>query len=99
MRKPNDLLTVAVPAETGEMQLSFCGRDAWALRELIKAGPNGCTPIDNPAPRWSGYVHNLRRSGVQIDTVHEKHGGPFPGHHARYVLAIPVQPVCGSVEQ
>jgi hypothetical protein len=36
------------------------GRDRWALEELIKAGPKGCTPITNPAPRWAAYVFNLR---------------------------------------
>ncbi|MBB1498538.1 hypothetical protein H5394_10340 [Paracoccus sp. MC1862] len=62
------------------------GRDRWALEALMAAGPNGCTPINNPAPRWAAYIHNLRALGVAIDTITEKHGGPFAGHHARYVL-------------
>lgn len=62
------------------------GRDAWALLELHGAGPRGVTPIDTPGPRWSGYVFNLRQMGLVIETVHESHGGPFPGSHARYVL-------------
>jgi hypothetical protein len=62
------------------------GRDRWALEELLKAGARGCTPIDNPAPRWSAYVFNLRELGVEIDTITEPHEGEFPGHHARYVL-------------
>ena len=66
--------------------VAVVGRDAWALDELVKAGNSGCTPIDNPAPRWSGYVYNLRKMGVDIETVHEPHNGPFPGTHARYVL-------------
>lgn len=65
--------------------LSFAGREAWALRELIRAGEAGCTPIDNPAPRWSHYVWLLRDT-FEIDTVLEDHGGPFAGQHARYVL-------------
>jgi hypothetical protein len=40
------------------------GRDAWALQELVKAGPAGCTPIDHPGPRWSAYVHKLRKLGI-----------------------------------
>ena len=36
------------------------GRDAWALGELIGAGAAGCTPIDNPGPRWSGYIFKLK---------------------------------------
>lgn len=62
------------------------GRDEWALKELINAGRNGCTPMDNPAPRWSAYVHKLRRAGFDIETLNEHHGGPYPGRHARYVL-------------
>jgi hypothetical protein len=76
--------------------LSINGRDAWALDQLIKAGVKGCTPIDNPAPRWSAYVHNLRELGIEIETIHEKHGGPFPGCHARYVLRVEVVRIGGA---
>lgn len=62
------------------------GRDAWALKNLISAGKRGCTPIDHPGPRWSHYVYKLRGMGFIIETVHEEHGGPFAGTHARYVL-------------
>lgn len=61
-------------------------RAQWALRELMEAGPHGVTPIDNPAPRWSHYIFLLRRYGIDIETIHEAHGGPFAGTHARYVL-------------
>lgn len=62
------------------------GRDAWALSELVKAGDKGCTPLDNPGPRWSAYVLKWRKRGIQIETIHESHGGAFAGRHARYVL-------------
>lgn len=62
------------------------GRDAWALDRLRWAGPKGCTPITEPAPRWSAYVFNLRALGVPIETVHEPHGGEYAGTHGRYVL-------------
>lgn len=62
------------------------GRDAWALLNLIEAGARGCTPITTPGPRWSHYVYKLRRAGFIIETIHEDHGGPFAGTHARYVL-------------
>lgn len=68
------------------------GRDRWALEALMAAGPKGCTPYRNPAaPRWAAYVHNLRALGVAIDTITERHGGPFAGHHARYVLTCRVK--------
>ncbi|WP_423208738.1 winged helix domain-containing protein [Paracoccus yeei] len=72
------------------------GRDLWALERLIGAGAKGCTPITEPAPRWSAYIHKLRRAGIQIETRHEPHGGPFPGHHARYVLQSRVTKGAGS---
>lgn len=68
------------------------GRDRWALEALMTAGPKGCTPLHNPAPRWAAYVHNLRALGVAIETITEKHGGPFAGHHARYVLRCDAAP-------
>ncbi|BCH12106.1 hypothetical protein MesoLj131c_63640 [Mesorhizobium sp. 131-3-5] len=62
---------------------SFAGREAWELRELIQAGEAGCTPIDNPAPRWSHYVW-LHRDTFSIATV-MGHSGPLAGLHAKYV--------------
>jgi hypothetical protein len=69
------------------------GREAWAAAELIRQGAAGCTPIDNPAPRWSHYIYLLRRRGFDIETVHEAHGGAYSGHHARYVLRCALQVV------
>src|SRR4051812_44353657 len=65
------------------------GRDAWALLELKANNDNGCTPIDHPGPRRSGYVHKLRKAGVVIETIREARGGAFSGQHARYCLAEP----------
>jgi hypothetical protein len=68
-------------------------REAWALDCLRAAGETGCTPLSDPGPRWSGYVHKLRHNhGLHIETVTENHGGEFAGHHARYVLRSVVQP-------
>ncbi len=76
------------------------GRTAWALLELIKAGSQGCTPIDNPAPRWSAYVFNLKRQyGVNIETRHEAHRGNFPGTHGRYLLVSQIEIVSRSDRQ
>ena len=73
------------------------GRVAWALTELVKAGSKGCTPIDNPGPRWSAYVFTLRQDYfLNIETVNEPHSGRFPGTHARYVLLNPVEIVSCS---
>jgi hypothetical protein len=67
------------------------GRMAWALERLIQAGENGVTTLEDPAPRWSHYIYQLRRSGIAVDTEHESHGGPYSGHHGRYRLTTPVE--------
>lgn len=41
--------------EPAPFSITICGRDRWALECLLKAGGNGCTPIDTPGPRWFGY--------------------------------------------
>lgn len=75
------------------------GRVAWALTELVNAGSKGCTPIDNPGPRWSAYVFILRQDYfLNIETINEPHSGQFPGTHARYVLHNPVE-IVDSTEQ
>ena len=81
------VLFSVVDAHGAARILELKGRDAWALTELIRAGDQGCTPIDTPGPRWSGYVHKLRhRYGLDIVAITEPHGGPYKGTHARYVL-------------
>jgi len=77
-------------SDGNSFSITVSGRDHWALECLMAAGVKGCTPIENPGPRWSGYVHDLRALGILIETVTETHDGPFKGTHARYVLQNPV---------
>jgi hypothetical protein len=67
-------------------RIGLIGREAWAMLELVEAGTKGCTPIDNPAPRWAHYCWLLRGHGFKIETINERHSGPFSGSHARYLL-------------
>jgi hypothetical protein len=78
--------TIFVHIEPDAGTMTLKGRTAWALRKLAEAGNRGCTPIDTPGPRWSDYVFKLRRAGFVVETIHERHGGDYPGNHARYVL-------------
>jgi hypothetical protein len=80
------------PSVGAPFRIVVSPRDCWALEELRKAGTKGCTPAENPAPRWSAYVFNLRELGVEIETITEQHAGEFPGHHGRYVLHSLVSP-------
>src|SRR3712207_8850999 len=47
----------------GDQNIVLPGREAWAMENLLRQGEKGCTPIDVPGPRWSSYVHKLRRRG------------------------------------
>lgn len=80
------LKSITVVIEGDTTPRTFKGRDAWALGNLIAAGERGCTPIDHPGPRWSHYVFKLRGGGLGIETIDERHAGPYAGSHARYVL-------------
>lgn len=75
------------------------GRLGWAMVQLAEAGAKGVTPITRPAPRWSGYVFDLRELGIPIETIMEPHEGNYPGLHARYVLSCDaeVQPLGSQV--
>ncbi|MCV0395919.1 MAG: hypothetical protein K5872_06645 [Rhizobiaceae bacterium] len=79
-------LQILVKVEPDGATHEMVGREAWALQNLVRAGEAGCTPIDTPGPRWSHYVFLLRKRGIVVETIHESHGGPFAGTHARYVL-------------
>ena len=79
-------LAVVHDPEAGDQFVPVQGRVLWAFRHLLAAGEAGCTPIDTPGPRWSDYVFKLRRAGISVETITEMHGGPYAGHHARYVL-------------
>jgi hypothetical protein len=70
--------------------LELAGQEEWALSHLISAGDHGCTPITTPGPRWSDYVFKLPRRGIDVETITETHGGPYAGHHARYVMRASV---------
>jgi hypothetical protein len=77
-----------VTTECGELfTIEAEGRDTWALDQPREAGPKGCIPIKQPAPRWSAYIHELRGMGIPINTEMVDHGGAYSGHHARYMLA------------
>ena len=65
--KQCQILTIKAQINGG--QIVTVRRDAWALLELQAANDNGCTPIDHPGPRWSGYVHKLRNLGIVIETI------------------------------
>ena len=84
-KKKTIAITVAIEPDGPPQKIT--GRNAWTLRHLMQAGPRGCETLHLPALRWSQYIHLLRKDhGFNIETQDAKHGGDFPGTHARYVL-------------
>ena len=82
-------IRVQVVDDNGEavgFPVTFQGRECWTLQKLMAAKEGGITAIDNIGPRLSHYVFKLRSAGITIQTDYEKHGGEFPGVHARYTL-------------
>jgi len=62
-------------------------RFIWALKQLMEVGAKGLTGADlPPGTAWNRYVHELRRLGFNIECIHERHGGEFPGTHGRFRL-------------
>ena len=66
------------------------GRDAWLLHKLLERGDRGVTPFDEIGPRSSHYAYKLRKAGLVIETIEERHGGVYVGWHGRYILRSPV---------
>ncbi|WP_289296356.1 hypothetical protein [uncultured Reyranella sp.] len=86
--------TYSVREDDGGRTIRPVGRDAWMLDRLLAAGDAGTTSLETPAPRVSHYVWKLRETyGLDIETITEEHGGPFAGHHARYILRSTVVPI------
>lgn len=71
--------------------LQVQGREAWTLSNLVRLGLKGFSVFDNPGPRLSHYIMKLRRLGLNIETVDVRHGGAFPGVHAKYLLRTPIE--------
>ncbi|WP_373371162.1 winged helix domain-containing protein [Microvirga yunnanensis] len=87
----NDVVELLVQRlDTGEM-LRLRGREAWTLACLMEVRERGVIPVEQPAPRWSAYVHSLRKRGLVIDTIDEPHAGPYSGTHGRYILHTPLR--------
>lgn len=64
------------------------GQEARTLAALHDAGATGITALEVStwALRLAHYVMKLKKLGLSIDMVREKHSGPVPGWHGRYIL-------------
>src|SRR6185437_1071317 len=81
-----DLLDRMMTDSPPVVPLHLTKRAEFVLDELVTAGPAGLSKISYPGVNIGDAVLTCRKAGVQIETLHEPHGGEFAGHHARYVL-------------
>jgi hypothetical protein len=68
------------------------GQTARTLRALLKADKHGITALEVStwALRLGAYVFELRKSGLVIETIRERHND-LGDWHGRYVLHSPVE--------
>lgn len=88
---PDPIREIRVRFGTPAVEKTFRGREGWALNELLRAGKEGLTTLSRPAPRWSHYVFQLRRAGIDISTDYARHVEPYAGSHGIYKLQEPVE--------
>jgi hypothetical protein len=69
------------------------GQEARTLAALYDAGPAGITALEMStwALRLAHYVMKLKKQGLSIEMLREKHAGPVPGWHGRYVLRSQIE--------
>ncbi|WP_339822204.1 helix-turn-helix domain-containing protein [uncultured Parasphingorhabdus sp.] len=79
-------------AEGPSGEFSVAGKRAMTLCALVSNGDNGVIALELSntwALRLGAYVHDLRKQGLEIETIREPHDD-IGGWHARYVLHSPV---------
>lgn len=66
------------------------GQTAKAARALVLAYQRGVTALEvsSWAYRFAAYCHELRKKGLEIETLKEPHDG---GWHGRHVLHTPIR--------
>lgn len=94
-RKKAKRIRVSAIGPDGAFKVS--GQTARALQELIAAGQRGITALEVStwALRLAAYVRDLRKLGLSIDTIRERHN-ELGDWHGRYVLQSPVEIVEGG---
>jgi len=86
VRRPARLLTLCVRMDDAP-PFVVTGQTAKALHALVAAGDKGITAMEcgGWAFRLAAYVRELRKRGLAIETMRERHDDAG-GWHGRYVL-------------
>jgi Helix-turn-helix domain len=79
-------------------RFSVTGQTARALQALVAADKGGVTALEVStwALRLGAYVFELRKLGLSIETIREKHN-ELGDWHGRYILQTPVQILEGAL--
>jgi hypothetical protein len=82
----------------GGPSFAVTGQTAKALMALHRAGAAGVTALEVStwAYRFAAYCFDLRKHGLDIETVRESHEG---GWHGRHVLHTPVRLVVVNLSE
>jgi adenine deaminase len=85
---------LCVICDDGSPSFIASGQTAKAIRALVLAGKQGVSALEVAtwAYRFAAYCHELRKLGLDIETIREAHDG---GWHGRHVLhtAVRLEPV------
>lgn len=85
---------VRVIRDDGAPSFIVSGQTAKAIRALVLAGKHGVTALEVAtwAYRFAAYCHDLRKKGLEIETVREGHVGGWHGRHVLHTL-VRLEPV------
>jgi hypothetical protein len=93
-RRPVGKQKLRIICDDGAPPFIVRGQTAKAIRALVLAGKQGVTAqeVAGWAYRFAAYCHELRKQGLDIETIREAHEG---GWHGRHVLhtAVRLEPV------
>lgn len=81
---------VRIIRDDGGPSFTVSGQTAKAITALVLAGLRGVTALEvsSWAYRFAAYCHELRKRGLEIETLKEPHDG---GWHGRHVLHTPIR--------
>jgi hypothetical protein len=85
---------VRIIRDDGGPTFTVSGQNAKAIRALVLAGEQGVTALEVAtwAYRFAAYCHELRKQGLDIETLREAHNGGWHGRHALRTL-VRLEPV------
>ena len=87
-------LKIRVIRDDGGAGFVATGQTAKTIRALVLAGSLGVTAqeLASWALRLAAYCHDLRKQGLDIETIREAHDGGWHGRHVLHTI-VRLKPV------